>query len=176
MWKKGRDDDIVYREIDLYHAIIESGCRMNIREVNENDIEAIGTIYVKAFGHSEGFMKYCKRFGEYVNFCVRQNYAFIIENEIEICGVVLGYEKPDLFDGRNVYIELLAVLPEYQCKGYGKALVAAIEETAISNGIKEVTLRTACYMDAFHIYNHWGFKDTRDDQRYMVRRIKKDEK
>lgn len=40
LWKKGRDDDIVYKETDLYHTIIESGCRMNIREVNENDIEA----------------------------------------------------------------------------------------------------------------------------------------
>ncbi len=149
---------------------------MNIRKVNENDIKAIGTIYVKAFGHHESFVEYCKGFGEYINFCVKQNYAFVTENEKEICGVVLGYEKPDLFDGRNVYIDLLAVLPEYQCKGCGKALVAAIEKVAIGNGMKEVTLRTACYMDAFHIYNHWGFKDSREDQRYMFRRIKEDEK
>ncbi len=58
---------------------------MIIREVNKNDIEAIGTIYEKAFGYSEGFMKYCKRFGEYVNFCVKQNYAFVIENEMHLC-------------------------------------------------------------------------------------------
>lgn len=149
---------------------------MNIREVNENDIEVIGTIYEKAFGYSEGLVKDLGNFDEYVNFCVKQNYAFVIENGIEICGVVLGYEKPDMIYGRNVYIELLAVLPEYQCKGYGKALIAAIEKVAISNGIKEVTLRTACYMDAFHIYCHLGFKDTRDDQRHMIRRIKEDGK
>lgn len=147
---------------------------MNIREVKENDIDIVGEIYAKAFGHDEKIVSYYKCFSEYVNFCVKQNYAFVAEDKAEICGVILGYEKPDWFDGKNLYIELLAILPEYQGKGYGKALIDKIESVAKDNGIKELSLRTACYMESFHIYHHLGFKDTRDDQRYMVRRIKEE--
>lgn len=144
---------------------------MNIREVTEDDVKTIWMIYARAFGHHEESLKYYGGFNEYVSFCVDQKYAFVIENEIGICGVVLGYEKPDMFSGRDVYIELLAVLPEYQCKGYGKALIAEIEKTALDNGIRTVSLRTGCYMEAFHIYHHLGFRDTRDDQRYMIKHI-----
>lgn len=147
---------------------------MNIREVKENDIETIGKIYAKAFGYIEEIASCFNGFSEYVNFCVKQNYAYVIEDKAEICGVILGYVKPDLCFGKSLYIELLAILPEYQGKGYGKALIDKIESAAKDKGIKELSLRTACYMEAFHVYHHLGFKDTRDDQRYMVRRIKEE--
>jgi ribosomal protein S18 acetylase RimI-like enzyme len=145
--------------------------KMNIREVTEQDIGIIEKIYAKAFSHREEAMRYYKGFQEYVIFCKKQAYAYVAENDEEICGVILAYEKPDIFEGKNVYIELLAILPEHQSKGYGKALIDKIETVAAGNGIKELSLRTACYMDAFHIYHHLGFIDTRDDQRYMVRHI-----
>lgn len=143
---------------------------MQIRNVKESDIGIIGTIYEKAFEHSEGVIKYYQGFPEYVKFCMKQRYAFIAESG-EVCGVILGYEKPDMFVGKAAYIELLAVLPEYQGMGYGKALIQKFEEAAVQREIKELSLRTGCYMKAFHIYHHLGFKDTRDDQRYMIRHI-----
>lgn len=143
---------------------------MKIRSVKESDIDAIGTIYERAFEHSEGVTKYYQGFSEYVKFSMKQGYAFVIE-EGTVCGVILGYEKPDMFMGKVAYIELLAVLPECQGKGYGKALIQKFEEVAIQKEIKQLSLRTGCYMKAFHIYHHLGFKDTRDDQRYMIRHI-----
>jgi ribosomal protein S18 acetylase RimI-like enzyme len=148
--------------------------KMNIREVTEKDIVIIEKIYAKAFAQHEEVMRYYKGFHEYVIFCKKQAYAYVVENDSEVCGVILAYEKPDIFEGKNVYIELLAILPEHQSKGYGKALIEKIENVAAGKGIKELSLRTACYMDAFHIYHHLGFMDTRDDQRYMVRRIGKE--
>jgi ribosomal protein S18 acetylase RimI-like enzyme len=145
--------------------------KMNIREVTEQDIGSIGKVYAKAFAHNEKILNYYTGFDQYVIFCMEQAYAYVAENDEGICGVILAYEKPDIFEGKNVYIELLAILPEYQSKGYGKALIDKIESVAAGNGIKELSLRTACYMDAFHIYHHLGFLDTRDDQRYMVRHI-----
>jgi ribosomal protein S18 acetylase RimI-like enzyme len=147
---------------------------MNIREVTEQDIGSIGKIYAKAFAHNEKILSYYKGFDQYVVFCMKQAYAYVAENDSGICGVILAYEKPDIFEGKNVYIELLAILPEHQNKGYGKALIDKIENVAAENGIKELSLRTACYMDAFHVYHHLGFMDTRDDQRYMVRPIEKE--
>ena len=49
-------------------------------------------------------------------------------------------------------------------------------QIAVQNGIEEISLRTGCYMEAFHIYHHLGFVDTRDDQRYMTRHIQKGNK
>ena len=147
---------------------------MKIRKVEEKDIDVIGIIYANAFEHREELIKYYQGFPQYVKFCIEQGYAFLAEEEA-VCGVILGYEKPDMLLGKVAYIELLAVAPEYQGKGYGKALIHKFEDVAIQRGIKELSLRTGCYMDAFHIYCHLGFKDTRDDQRYMIRYIKEDE-
>ena len=144
--------------------------QMKIRSVKESDIDTIGTIYERAFEHSKGVIKYYQGFPEYVKFCMKQGYAFVLE-EGTVCGVILGYEKPDMFMGKVAYIELLAVLPECQGKGYGKNLIQKFEEFAVQKKIKQLSLRTGCYMKAFHIYHHLGFIDTRDDQRYMIRHI-----
>ncbi len=146
---------------------------MQIRSIEESDIDIIGTIYEKAFEHSEGVIKYYQGFSEYVNFCIKQGYAFAAEEKGIVRGVILGYETPSMFFGKVAYIEFLAVTPEYQGKGYGKMLIQKFEEAAIQNEIQELSLRTACYRNAFHIYHHLGFIDTRDDARYMIRNIKK---
>lgn len=153
----------------MNHALREESY-MQIRSVKERDIDTIGRIYEKAFEHSEGVIKYYQGFPEYVKFCMKQGYAFVLEEGV-VCGVILGYEKPDMFVGKSLYIELLAVLPEYQGKGFGKALIQKFEEVAIQKELKQLSLRTGCYMKAFHIYHHLGFNDTRDDQRYMIRHI-----
>lgn len=89
-----------------------------------------------------------------------------------VCGVLLAYEKPDMEWGKVVYIELLAVMSEYQRKGWGTQLLNMVKEEAQNNGIKELSLRTGCYMDSYQIYKNYGFRDTRDDHRYMVMSIK----
>lgn len=78
-----------------------------------------------------------------------------------------------MFAGNVVYIELLAVMPEYQRKGFGTELLNKVKEDAQNNGIGELSLRTGCYMDSYQIYKNYGFRDTRDDHRYMVMNIKK---
>ncbi len=125
---------------------------MKIRSIKESDIDTIGTIYERAFEYSEGIIKYYQGFPEYVKFSMKQGYAFVLE-EGTVCGVILGYEKPDMFMGKVAYIELLAVLPECQGKGYGKALIQKFEEVVIQKEIKQLSLRTGCYMKAFHIYH-----------------------
>lgn len=91
----------------------------------------------------------------------------------KILCVVYAYVIPDMFAGNVVYIELLAVMPEYQRKGFGTELLNKVKEDAQNNGIGELSLRTGCYMDSYQIYKNYGFRDTRDDHRYMVMNIKK---
>lgn len=90
-----------------------------------------------------------------------------------VCGVLFAYEVPDLMFGEILYIELLAVLPEYQKKGIGTKLLNQVRVDANNAGFQEITLRTACYLDAYEIYKKYGFKDTKTDRRYMSLMLQK---
>ncbi len=144
-----------------------------IRKVVISDLDRIKQIYEKAFDRSEGVLKYYQGFADYVDFCIQQKYAYVAVEEDIVCGVLLAYVIPDMLAGNVVYIELLAILPEYQRKGLGTALLNKVKEDAQNKGIKELSLRTGCYMDSYQIYKNYGFRDTRDDHRYMVMNIRK---
>lgn len=146
---------------------------VEIRKIDlKNDIEVLKKIYEKTFDRHEGILNhYYPGFTDYINFCVRQGYAYIAIFDGYECGYILAYEKPDMMLGKELYIELLIILPEYQRKGIGTKLLDRIKEQAKVNGFKELALRTGCYMDAYEIYKKYGFRDTRDDQRFMVMTI-----
>ena len=63
---------------------------------------------------------------------------------------------------------MLVVLHEYQRKGIGTKLLDKVKEQAEKEGIKELALRTGCYMEAYEIYKKYGFRDAKIDQRFMV--------
>lgn len=44
----------------------------------------------------------------------------LIENNLKVYGVIIGYEKPDIYYGKSLYIDIIAILQEEQKKGYGK--------------------------------------------------------
>ena len=94
---------------------------------------------------------YYPGFRDYVEFCIKQNYAYVANEQDVVCGVLLAYEKPDLEWGKVLYIELLAVLPEYQSKGIGTTLLDYVKEEARSKEFKELALRTGCYMPAYEM-------------------------
>ncbi|MCM1063184.1 MAG: GNAT family N-acetyltransferase [Eubacterium sp.] len=145
-----------------------------IRLATKDDYDKIGGLYEKAFDYGEGFVKYCyKRFDEYLSFFVDENNAFVVEEDDTVCGAVLVYETPDMFCGRLLYIEFLAVLPDYQNKGMGRALIEYVCDEARRRGITEVSIRTACYKDAYLVYRHIGFRDSRSDCRFLTMNLKK---
>lgn len=115
----------------------------------DRDIEKIKMLYEKSFEVNKGILDHFYfGFREYINFCVKQNYAYMaIFNECE-CGYIMAYKKPDMMFGEELYIELLVVLPEYQRKGIGTKLLEKVKAQAQKEGIKELALRTGCYMGA----------------------------
>lgn len=145
---------------------------MHIRDMTDDDYSVVASVYEEAFRYSSGLLEcYYKKYNEYLEFCRSQGYAFVLEDEGQICGVIIGYEKPDMHRGKVLYIEMIAILSSKRGRGFGKALIAAMEGRARENGLEEVALRTKCYMDAYMIYNHLGYIDSQDDQRYMTKYI-----
>ena len=103
---------------------------------------------------------------------MKHRFSYVaIEDDI-VCGVLLAYEVPDLMFGKILYVELLAVLPEYQKRKIGINLLNKLRIDAENAGYKEITLRTGCYMNAYEIYKKYGFKDTKTDRRYMSLMLK----
>lgn len=143
---------------------------IEIREIELNkDIDKLKMIYEKTLERSTGVLnQFYSGFASYINFCIKQGYAYVaIVNNCE-CGYILAYKEPDMMWGEAVYIELLVVLPEYQRRGIGTKLLDTIKIQAAEYGFRMLALRTGCYMDAYEIYKKYGFKDTRDDQRFMI--------
>lgn len=147
--------------------------KYSIRSAVKDDYDKIARLYEKAFEHSEGVVAYYTGFNEYLSFFVDRNNAFLVEEDDTICGAVLVYETPDMFCGRSLYIEFLSVLPDYQNKGMGRALIEYVCDEARRRRITEVSIRTACYKDAYLIYRHMGFQDSQSDCRFLTMNLKK---
>lgn len=143
-----------------------------IRKATGLDTDDIKKIYECAFYGMEGIVESYFKFDEYVEFCLKHRFSYVaIEDDI-VCGVLLAYEVPDLMFGKILYVELLAVLPEYQKRKIGINLLNKLRIDAENAGYKEITLRTGCYMNAYEIYKNYGFKDTKTDRRYMSLMLK----
>lgn len=117
------------------------------------DLDTIKHVYAKAFNiHKEVLDEDCFGFPNYVKFCESQGYSYMAFIDDEPCGVLLAYIIPEMMYGEEIYIELLAVLPEYQKKGVGTALLDTVKKQATENGFRRLSIRTACYMDSYEIY------------------------
>jgi GNAT superfamily N-acetyltransferase len=144
---------------------------MIIKRITTDDIAAVSRIYLKAFEYPDLMIKCLEEFDRYVSFFIEQRYAFVAFEEGVCCGVGMAYETPDIYSGKSIYVDMLAVLPEYQNKGIGKSLLHRIEVEAANRGIHKIAIRTACYKPAYLIYNHLDFKDAGGESRYMSKPI-----
>ena len=97
------------------------------KKATNTDIDAIKKIYEWAFCEMEGLIQEHFKFEKYVEFFLRHKFAYVAVEEDVVCGVLFAYEVPDLMFGEILYIELLAVLPEYQKKGIGTKLFNQID-------------------------------------------------
>ena len=145
---------------------------VEIRRATEVDMDGIKDVYEKAFLDREGMLMYYPNFEEYVRNCIKHDLSYVAINNGRLCGMIFAYEVPDIEWGKIVYVEVFAVLPELQKKGIGTALMKQLEESVQKKGYMEVSLRTACYLDAYEIYKKMGFKDMRSDKRFMTLKIK----
>ena len=147
---------------------------VEIRRAIEADMDGVKEIYEKAFYEYEGILMYYPKFTEYVMNCIKHDLSYVAISEGVLCGMIFGYEVPDIECGETVHIEIFAVLPNYQKMGIGTALMKRLKESAKEKGYMELSLRTACYLDAYEIYKKFGFRDMRSDRRFMVMKIQQE--
>ena len=107
----------------------------------------------------------------------RGDNAEIIEQSLQIGGelLVLEINKKIIgtswmtFDGRRIHLHHIAVLPEYQNKGYGKLLTKKSIEFAKQKGYQIKLEVHKNNKKAIRIYKNLGFKYLGDYDVYIIR-------
>jgi len=105
----------------------------------------------------------------------------IIEESIEMGGKLLVLEKKVnqsiigtswiTFDGRRLHLHHIAVLPQYQKKGYGSLLTKKSLEFAKEKGYQIKLEVHQTNTNAIEIYKKIGFKRLGDYDIYIVRNL-----
>ncbi|MAX23709.1 MAG: GNAT family N-acetyltransferase [Phycisphaeraceae bacterium] len=90
--------------------------------------------------------------------------GWLCEMDNKVVGFAMGNRKTG-------EMWVLAVLPEYENRGMGKALILAVENWLFSEGLEELWLTTDIdtTLRAYGFYRHLGWQDSeiRDGCRYM---------
>ena len=64
--------------------------------------------------------------------------------------------------GDDMTIDLMGISPDYQRKGYGEALINAVEQFSKENSLTSVGLSTGLNTPAFNFYEKLGFENSKD--------------
>lgn len=107
----------------------------------------------------------------------RGDNAEIIEQSLQIGGELLVLEINEkiigtswmTFDGRRIHLHHIAVLPEYQNKGYGKLLTEKSIDFAKQKGYQIKLEVHKNNKKAIRIYKNLGFKYLGDYDVYIIR-------
>lgn len=134
------------------------GNKYEIREFRKSDFQEVRIMINRTFSMCLT-MDVNKAFNQFM----KSEYSFVICNGDEILGVILAYLAPDLH-GNMIYIDTLVVGETVRGIGLGKQLLSHLMKKASSNDIHQVSLQTDRNIDAYNIYRHWNF----DESKYVT--------
>ncbi|MEM7016974.1 MAG: GNAT family N-acetyltransferase [Pseudomonadota bacterium] len=133
---------------------------INIREIQEADLDVLSTLYVSVFSgppwneewHHEWALARLTDICEFAGF-----YGLLVEDNAQVIAGVLGRSLP--FKGRKEYemIEFF-VNSERQGEGIGKQLITTLETSLKQQGHAFCTLLTGKGTDAEFFYKRNGYK------------------
>lgn len=146
-----------------------------IRLMNKDDIEICTNIYAHAFDilcltdkintfseENREILKLCAQaydLPKYFNQCIndKDKYAFCIKAENQVIGFLTGWNMPSVSHSYAIYIDIIAVAPEYQKNGFGTKLLNYF----LKNVVKDTAavLVTKKEYPAYKMYENIGFLD-----------------
>lgn len=86
---------------------------------------------------------------------VRDKRGYVLEDEQGPVGIL----RYNLFWDNTPFLNLLFVVPDCQCQGYGTTLMAFWEKEMKEMGFEEVLLSTQVDEKAQHFYRKLGYRD-----------------
>ena len=88
------------------------------------DIGICSKIYLDAFGHTDRVPEKYDLNRYFLNVIKNESaYALVYKENNEIVGIITAIEMPSLDSDSLIYIDVVAVAPDKQKKGYGKSML-----------------------------------------------------
>lgn len=126
-----------------------------IRKLEKSDFEEVRMMINSAFDFVLTFYDDYK-----IEKFMESGYSFVACHNDEILGVILGYLVPDL-NLDVIYIDTLVVAESARGSGIGKKLLAQVSKQAQFDKVHILRLQTEKNSDAYQIYKHLGFCETK---------------
>lgn len=132
--------------------------KINIRRINNKEIDKYANVFVQTFNESEK------------SWSVESSKKHILENMNEstswgafddekLVGMLIA--KPSTIGNNTMlYVDTIAVIPEYQHKGIGKLLWQKLEEYIKDKDIQGVQLLANKEFDSYKWYKDMGFVES----------------
>lgn len=130
-------------------------------EMQTEDIEACSEIYMQAFPSNyynrdkQPFVRYFSPFIDDYD-----KYAYVLKKNDVVLGFITALRRPSILDGECIYIDAVAVLPQYQKQGNGALILGTFMKRFSEKAFIE--LNTKKELPAYSMYKKKGFISDRD--------------
>lgn len=129
-----------------------------IEKMVDADLEEVSQIFVEAFNH-EGESWGQKTAQNHVKENFFGEAHFVAKLDGEIVGFVIAFPLTRE-TGLELFIDSIAVLPEHQHKGIGKALWEKLMEHVDEQNFSAVRLLSNEHLSAYRWYKKMGFRES----------------
>lgn len=138
-----------------------------IRTIRPEDASAVAAICERALGHRTSADLIARRTAELAG----DDAYFIavaLNDQQDVVGFIQAQRYDLLYGERGYNIIALAVAPEDQGQGFGRALLCALESHALSRGCTFVRLNSRVdRTDAHAFYEHLGYRCDKTQKRLI---------
>ena len=133
---------------------LERSCDYLVRSLKKDDLEEVFELINRNFDMTLTIYDMDK-----IEPFLESGYSFVVCNNEEILGAVLGYKMPDLVR-EYIYIDTIVVGETVRNMGLGRMLISHVEECASKNHIHLIRLQTDKEIEAYEIYKHMEFTES----------------
>lgn len=144
---------------------------IELRKMNIGDIKQCGDIHFRAFNqktdensdkNSPVFSDHIRKRYDFKHYFSRfiddyDKYAFCIICDEQIVGYITALEIPSFEENNTIYIDSIAVAPEFQNQGYGTEALKQFMDMFPETALKK--LQTTKDRPAYKMYQELGFID-----------------
>lgn len=155
----------IMHEKNIDKAIIDEFCKLSeehqrkempyeYRELTEEDFKMVRELLNQAFDTFliENDNEHLKKF---IN-----GYSLVACDKGDVIGVIMSYPIMSLHSDM-IYVDSLVVAENARGCGIARGLLNSVHKKAIENGIYCLKLMTDKHLDAYQMYRHMGFSETK---------------
>lgn len=129
-----------------------------IRNIQKSELKEAAKVFVEAFNAVGEMWNYETALARLESY-FKPNFYFGAFDEDVMVGMV-STKIDHVTDHEELYIDIFAVLPNYQGRGIGKQILKKLEELAQEKQLRTIWLQSNTKLESNKFYLNNGFKDS----------------